>query len=131
MFDPSGPMLKGMTYIVRPRMQPAKSLLRDAFISFGFTQLFVGPASSFLTLQMKVRSSTLATSLLSERARKLLGRFFSFSRMKVPDSTSLLESSSDSASEPSHQWIAEGRQRNEISRSEEHTSELQSRFGTA
>jgi hypothetical protein len=39
---------------------------------------------------MKVRSSTRATSLGSERAfRKLFGRFSSFSRMKVPASTIL------------------------------------------
>ena len=46
MGEPSGPMLKGITYIVRPLMQPAKSFLRVFFISTGSTQLFVGPASS-------------------------------------------------------------------------------------
>ena len=36
-------MLKGMTYIVRPRMQPVKSRRSVSFISFGSTQLLVGP----------------------------------------------------------------------------------------
>ena len=64
MGEPSGPMLKGMTYMVRPRMQPVEQAAQAfAFISLGCTQLLVGPASSLLRLQMKVRSSTRATSL--------------------------------------------------------------------
>src|SRR5919202_1509025 len=85
--DPSGPIEKGATYIVRPLMQPSKSQLSVSFISLGATQLLVGPASVWLTLQMKVRSSTRATSPGSERARKLLGRFSGLSRIKVPLST--------------------------------------------
>ena len=69
MDEPRGPMLKGTTYIVRPRMQPSKSPRSVAFISRGLTQLLVGPASSRLRLQINVRSSTRATSLGSERAR--------------------------------------------------------------
>jgi hypothetical protein len=66
-------MLKGMTYIVRPRMQPENRLVSVARISSGGAQLLVGPASSLVALQMKVRSSTRATSEGWVRARKLLG----------------------------------------------------------
>ena len=62
-------MLNGTTYIVRPAIDPAKSLRRIRIISFGSIQLLVGPASSSLRAQMKVRSSTRATSLASLRAR--------------------------------------------------------------
>ena len=48
MCEPSGPMLYGITYIVRPRMQPSKSLSSVARISAGSTQLLLGPASSFV-----------------------------------------------------------------------------------
>ena len=40
-----------------------------ALIFAGSSQLLVGPASSFVFEQMKVRSSTRATSLGCERAR--------------------------------------------------------------
>ena len=67
--EPIGPMLKGTTYMVRPRMQPSKSLRKVCFMAMGSTQLLVGPASSRRRLQTKVRSSTRATSDGSERAR--------------------------------------------------------------
>jgi hypothetical protein len=67
--DPSGPIEKGTTYIVRPRIEPANSSLRVSRISAGSRQLFVGPASSSVAEQMNVRSSTLATSLGSDSAR--------------------------------------------------------------
>ena len=67
MGEPSGPMQKGTTYIVRPRMQPANSGSSVARISSGAIQLLVGPASASSALQMKVRSSTRATSLGSDR----------------------------------------------------------------
>ena len=60
-------MQKGTTYIVRPRMQPANRPSSVARISAGAVQLFVGPASCSRSLQMKVRSSTRATSLGSDR----------------------------------------------------------------
>ncbi len=60
-------MQNGTTYMVRPRMEPAKTPLRVARISSGATQLFVGPASSSRSEQMNVRSSTRATSPGSER----------------------------------------------------------------
>ena len=69
MGDPSGPMLNGTTYIVRPAMDPAKRPRRIRIMSLGSIQLLVGPASSSLRAQMNVRSSTRATSLASLRAR--------------------------------------------------------------
>ena len=69
MGEPMGPMLKGMTYIVRPFMQPRNSSVSVAFISDGSRQLLVGPASISLAEQMNVRSSTRATSPGSEVAQ--------------------------------------------------------------
>ena len=63
-----------MTYIVRPVMHPVYSFFRISFIFAGDSQLFVGPASSFLFEQIKVRSSTRATSAGLERTKMLLGR---------------------------------------------------------
>jgi hypothetical protein len=56
-------MTNGMTYIVRPFMQPAYSPRMISFISAGSFQWLVGPASSSFSELMKVRSSTRATSL--------------------------------------------------------------------
>ena len=61
-------MLKGSTYIVRPRIEPLNSDFSLRRIVKGFSQLFVGPAPSFEEEQMKVRSSTRATSSGSDRA---------------------------------------------------------------
>ena len=68
-------MLNGTTYMVRPFMQPRNSLSSVARISAGSSQLLVGPASISRSEQMNVRSSTRATSLGSDRARKEPGRF--------------------------------------------------------
>jgi hypothetical protein len=68
---PIGPIEKGMTYIVRPRMLPSKSSANSDRICAGSRQLFVGPASSCVSVQMKVRLSTRATSCGALRARKL------------------------------------------------------------
>ena len=68
MFEPSGPMENGTTYIVRPRMEPAKSVLSVSRISLGSRQLLVGPASISFVEQMNVRSSTRATSPGSDAA---------------------------------------------------------------
>ena len=56
-------MQNGMTYMVRPRMHPRYSSVIIAFISAGSHQLLVTPASDSSNEQMKVRSSTRATSL--------------------------------------------------------------------
>jgi hypothetical protein len=64
-------------------------------ISSGSIQWLVGPASASLRLQMKVRSSTRATSDGSDAHQKLLG-FFS-RRTNVPCATSCPVSCSYSA----------------------------------
>ena len=66
--EPTGPMLNGSTYMVRPRIEPPNNSLSLRRILKGSSQLFVGPAASLEREQMKVRSSTRATSLGSERA---------------------------------------------------------------
>lgn len=77
-------MQKGMTYMVRPAMDPVNFWFRVWRISAGSAHWLVGPASSWRLVQMKVRSSTRATSEGVERARKELGRFSGLRRMKVP-----------------------------------------------
>ena len=67
--EPSGPIEKGTTYIVRPFIEPLEEAVSVSRISAGSRQLLVGPASSSRSEQMKVRSSTRATSAGSERAR--------------------------------------------------------------
>ena len=105
---PKGPMLKGTTYMVRPAMQPSKSGCSVARISAGAFQLLVGPASSAFSEQMKVRSSTRATSDGSEQAKKLLGRLAGFRRLKVPACSSCWHRRWYSASLPSHQTTCAG-----------------------
>ena len=58
-----------MTYMVRPFMAPVYSFFSLAYISWGSIQLLVGPASSCFLQQMKVRSSTRATSFSAVRWR--------------------------------------------------------------
>jgi hypothetical protein len=67
--EPSGPIEKGTTYIVRPCIEPRNSSSSTSRISAGSRQLLVGPASCSCSEQMNVRSSTRATSPGSERAR--------------------------------------------------------------
>ena len=98
---PSGPMQKGTTYMVRPRIQPRYSSVMMPRISAGSIQLLVGPASSSRSEQMNVRDSTRATSDGSDSARKEFGFFFSSRRWKVPASTSCSDSRAASSSEPS------------------------------
>src|ERR1039457_5501193 len=64
--DPSGPIEKGTTYIVRPVIEPLNSRRHVSRISFGSHQLLVDPASTSRSEQMNVRSSTRATSPGSE-----------------------------------------------------------------
>ena len=106
--EPSGPIENGTTYMVRPRIEPWNRPLSVSRISSGARQLFVGPASSSRSEQMKVRSSTRATSPGSERARYEFGRLASESFSNVPASTSASQRLSYSSALPSHQWIESG-----------------------
>src|SRR5579859_2282668 len=56
--EPTGPMLKGSTYMVRPRIDPRNSCFMRSRITYGFSQLLVGPAASFEWEQMNVPAST-------------------------------------------------------------------------
>ena len=56
-------------YIVRPCIEPLNRSRRVSRISAGARQLLVGPAWSSSSEQMKVRSSTRATSPGSDRER--------------------------------------------------------------
>src|SRR5215471_1149301 len=103
MGEPIGPMLNGTTYMVRPRIEPANSRSSVARMAAGSIQLLVGPASACFAEQIKVRSSTRATSAESDRQRYEFGRFFSLSLMKVPFLTISAHRRSYSACEPSHQ----------------------------
>ena len=53
MGESSGPMAKGMTYIVRPCIHPLKIAVSFCLISMGSAQLLVGPASSLVLEQIK------------------------------------------------------------------------------
>mmetsp|Transcript_25304 Transcript_25304/g.63441 ORF Transcript_25304/g.63441 Transcript_25304/m.63441 type:complete len:271 (+) Transcript_25304:529-1341(+) len=108
--EPNGPMQKGMMYIVRPFMQPRNNSRSFCFISSGSAQLLVGPASSLVLEQMNVQLSTRATSLGSDRHRKLLGRFCWFRRMNVPAFTSWSHMMLYSSSEPDAQCSLAGLQ---------------------
>ena len=79
-----------------------------AFISSGAIQLLVAPASASSRLQMKVRSSTRATSVGSEAQWKEFGFLSGSSRVNVPARDQGSVSSVHSLSEPVHQWIASG-----------------------
>ena len=86
-----------------PLNKACAPVCKSARISAGAIQLLVGPASSFFALQMKVRSSTRATSDASLRARKLRGRLAELSFIRVPATTSCSVRRWYSASVPSHQ----------------------------
>src|SRR5205814_3530715 len=104
----NGPMQNGMTYMVRPCMQPRYRSVMVRFISAGAIQLFVGPASTSSTEQMNVRSSTRATSDGSVRAQNEFGFFSGLSGTSVPAATSSAVSRSHSARVPSHQTTRSG-----------------------
>ncbi|OUD85662.1 hypothetical protein BC477_14735 [Clavibacter michiganensis subsp. michiganensis] len=74
----------------------------------GVAPVVRGPASAGSSEQMKVRSSTRATSAGSLRARKLCGRHSGFSRMSVPASTICRVMRSYSATLPVHQTTRSG-----------------------
>ena len=101
-------MQNGTTYMVRPFIEPRYCSVISSFIAAGGAQLFVGPAPSWSSEQMKVRDSTRATSAGLERARKLFGRFSSLSLMIVPASTSSPVSRSHSSREPSTKTTLSG-----------------------
>src|SRR6266850_362083 len=99
-----------MTYIVRPAIAPVYSLFSLSLIFAGSSQLLVGPASSLVRAQMKVRSSTRATSAGLDLTRMLFGRLSSASGIAVPDRTMTRSMARYSSEEPSHQCTRSGLQ---------------------
>ena len=82
---------------------------RAARISCGSTQLLVGPASCRRWLQMKVRSSTRATSLGIGEGQEAVGALGGVEAAGgCRRRPSARRARSFSAAEPSHQWIAVG-----------------------
>src|SRR5262249_35052359 len=106
--ESNGPIAKGTTYIVRPRMHPLNMACNLDFISAGSAQLLVGPASSRVLAQINVRASSRATSLGCDRARKQPGRFSSFNFVNVPALTSNSQIAAYSSAEPLHQKTLAG-----------------------
>ena len=95
--DPTGPMLNGITYIVRPSMHPANLLFSSLLMLLASAQLprvpftpsaGVGTESVLSSVHMKVRDSTLATSLGSVLARYEFSNCSSL--VKRPSAISLL-----------------------------------------
>ena len=112
------PITNGITYMVRPCMAPEKRFSSVSFMTRGSSQLLVGPAPFSVLVQMKVRSSTRATSSGSENAAKELGNFSWDSRTRVPASTIWSVSCVHSASDPSAQWMRSGCASSAISRTQ-------------
>src|SRR6266496_3202791 len=125
--ESGGPMMYGTTNMVRPRIAPFSSPYNFEYVSAGSDQLFVGPASSLVGVQMNVTFSTRATSFGLDRCKYERGTFFSFSLISTFCFNDSAIKNSFSRSEPSHQKMFSGFVSFPISRSEEHTSELQSR----
>ena len=101
-------MQNGMTYMGRPFMHPLNRECIFSNIWVLSAQLFVGPAWSFLFVQIKVRSSTLATSEGLDRARNEFGLLEGLSLIKVPLDTNCSVNSSHSSCDPSHHTTESG-----------------------
>ena len=113
-----GPMLYGITYMVRPFIAPSNSPASVRLVSAGSRQWLVGPASPAVFEQMKVNSSTRATSAGSERTKTLFGRRSESSHRAVPPWTMARSMSWYSPSEPSHQTTRSGWHMAAISRTQ-------------
>ena len=103
---------------MRPRIEPRKRSVRMAFMSSGSIQLLVAPASFGSRLQMKVRSSTRATSVGSEAHQNEFGFLSGLSRTNVPFSTSRSVMRVHSSGEPSTHSIRSGWVSSAVSRTQ-------------
>ena len=102
--EPTGPMLKGITYIVRPFITPSNFGVSRAFILSGSIQLLVGPASA------SSLASRCRCGLRRGRRRwdgcgrgSESGRSSGLSLMNVPLATISSQRRSYSSCEPLHQ----------------------------
>src|SRR5947208_12937330 len=94
--------------MVRPRIAPLSKPCNFEYVSAGSDQLFVGPASDFVGVQMKVNCSTRATSFEFERCKYECGTFLSFSLISTFCFNDSEIRKSCSCSDPSHQKIFSG-----------------------
>src|SRR5271167_4743298 len=101
-----GPMQNAITYMMRPTIAPRYSSVITVFMSTGSIQLLVGPASDCSCEQMKVRSSTRATSSGSEADQNEF--CLRFSCTKVPVFTRSVVRRRHSSSLPSHHTTSSG-----------------------
>ena len=101
-------MQYGMTYMVRPFIAPSNSLRSLSYMTFGSSQLLVGPASSFLREQMNVRPSTRATSLTAVLCNRQPGSFSGLRASISPVASAWSRSSLSCASLPSIQTTLSG-----------------------
>ncbi len=109
MGEPSGPIEKGIdVHRAAPHGAPVEGRAPLPSSPPAPASCWWGRRRSPRSEQMKVRSSTRATSAGSELHRKLLGRLASSRRVNEPCSTSRLVSRSHSSSEPSHHSMASG-----------------------
>src|SRR5262245_15142678 len=97
-----------MTNMVRPRIAPSSSARSFAYVSVGSAQLFVGPTSCFVGVQIKVNCSTRATSFGLDLWRYECGTLFSFSLFRTSCLRDSAIRNSFSRSEPSHQKMFSG-----------------------
>src|SRR5437660_6177328 len=97
-----------MTNMVRPRIAPLSIVWSFKYISAGSDQLLVGPASSFVGVQMNVNCSTRATSFGFERCKYERGSFVSLNLNKTFCFNDSEIRNSFSAFEPSHQKMFSG-----------------------
>src|SRR5438105_14484696 len=94
--------------MVRPRIAPLREACSFEYVSAGSDQLFVGPASAFVGVQIKVNCSTRATSFGFERCRYERGAFFWFALINTSCFKDSELRKSFSPSEPSHQQLFSG-----------------------
>src|SRR5262245_23371993 len=97
-----------MTNMVRPRIAPLSNPCNLEYVADGSLQLLVGPASSFVGVQINVNCSTRATSFGFERCKYECGSFASFNLNKTFCFNDSEIRKSFSASDPSHQKIFSG-----------------------
>src|SRR5947207_14177944 len=91
--------------MVRPRIAPLSRPCNFEYVSLGSDQLFVGPASAFVGVQIKVNCSTRATSFGLERCKYERGDLFWFNLVNTSCFNESEIRKSFSRSEPSHQII--------------------------
>src|SRR5882757_9927639 len=103
--DAAGPKMYGITYIVRPFIEPVNKPPKVFLASAGAIQLLVGLAFSLSRVQMKVTFSVRATSLGSLRCSRQFGYVFSFNCNVWPSLINCCWMRAASSSDPSHQTI--------------------------